>query len=213
MARPDAESKSLLETATAKYETNVEMVYPYLLGRGIEADVARSFRLGSVSEPEPGHESARGRLSIPYLTPTGIVAMKFRCIAEHNCDEHGHPKYTGPKGQKVKLYNVAALHAESNHIGIAEGELDALVLTAYCGIPATGVPGAGNWKANRHWPRLYSGFSRVLVFRDPDPAGDELASRICESLTHARVVELPGDVNETFLDKGPEAIRAMAGLS
>lgn len=213
MARPDAESKSFLEAATAKYETELEMVSPYLLSRGIDLDAARAFRLGSVSEPEPGHESARGRLSIPYLTPTGIVAIKFRCICDHRCDEHGHPKYTAQKGQRVKLYNVPALDADTDYIGITEGELDALVLTRYCGIPATGVPGAGNWKSNRHWPRLYSGFGRVLVFRDPDPAGDELASRICESLTRARVVELPGDVNETFLDKGPDAIRAMAGLS
>jgi len=213
MARLDAESKNLLETATAKYETDLEMIFPYLQRRGIDLDIARAFRLGNVSEPEVGHESARGRLSIPYLTPTGIVALKFRCVADHTCDEFGHSKYTAPKGQKVRLYNVSALGAESDYVGITEGELDAIVLSAYCGIPATGVPGAGMWKANRHWPRMYSGVRRVLVFRDPDSAGEELASRICESLTQARVVELPGDVNEVFLDKGPEAIRTMAGLT
>lgn len=213
MARPDAELKRSLEAAVSRYETGLEMVFPYLQARGIDLAGAREFRLGSVSEPDPGHESGRGRLSIPYLTPTGVVAVKFRCVAEHDCRDTGHAKYMAPTGQPVRLYNVAAFAADSDCIGITEGELDALVLSRYCDIPATGVPGAGNWRNHKHWPRLFTGFRHVLVFRDPDDAGEELAGRICESLSQARVVELPADVNETYLEKGADFIRAAAGLS
>jgi len=204
-----------LNAAVVRYEAALPLVSSYLDSRGISVAVAREFRLGGVSEPAPGHEAGKGRLSIPYLTPAGPVAVKFRCIADHRCAELGHGKYTAPRGQQVKLYNVAAFTADldRDYIGIAEGELDALVLTWYCRIPAVGVPGASNWQGNPHWPRLFSGFSRVLVFRDPDTAGGELAARICDSLPQATVIELPADVNDTLLDKGPEFIQCMAGVT
>jgi 5S rRNA maturation endonuclease (ribonuclease M5) len=213
MARPDAESKTLLGAAVTRYEAGLEMVFPYLHSRGIDMDAARAFRLGSVSEPDPGHEAGRGRLCIPYLTASGVVVVKFRCVAAHDCKTVGHAKYLAPNGQRARLFNVAAFGVDVDYLAVCEGELDALVLSYYCAIPAVGVPGAGNWRNHRHWPRMFSGVRRVLVFTDPDDAGAELAARICESLTHARQVELPADVNDTYVKKGAGYIRQMAGLT
>ena len=212
MAKLSDEYKSSLEAAVTKYEAALETASPYLESRGIDLAAARRFRLGVVSDPEPGHESGRGRLAIPYLTKTGPVAIKFRCIRQHSCKEQWHAKYAAPTGQEVKLYNTKAFFADEDIIAITEGEIDALILTEYCRIPAVGVPGAGNWKNRRHWPRMFSGYQKVLVFRDPDDAGEELAARIADSLMQATIIELPKDVNETFIEQGADYIRQMAGL-
>lgn len=213
MPQLSAESRSSLEAAVTTYEANLDLAATYLAGRGIDLEVARRARLGVVSEPEPGHGSGRGRLSIPYLTKSGPVAIKFRCTEPHDCREvEGHQKYAAPAGQTARLYNVPDLFADSDVIALTEGELDALVLSGQCGIPAVGIPGVSNWKNKRHYPRMFSGYSRVLVYGDPDDAGKELARRICDSLSQAVAVDLPADVNETYLRHGKDFLRKAAGL-
>lgn len=189
-----------------KYEGSLEMATEYLASRGIDLEVARKHRLGVVSDPDAGHGGGRGRLSIPYLTKAGPVGLKFRAMNGED------PKYGAPAGQKARLYNVSALFEDTDYIGVTEGELDALVLTSYCGIPAVGVPGVGNWKNQRHYPRMFSGYNRVLVFGDPDDPGKELTKRICDSLQQAVAIELPADVNETYLEHGAGFLRKVAGL-
>src|SRR5579863_4946438 len=100
-----AEQRLLLEKSTATYEQNVDRAAPYLVARGFTEAVARSFRFGGVpDEPLPGDETFRLRLSIPYLTPAGVVSLRFRCIDSHNCDEMGHPKYLGYPGSSTHLF-------------------------------------------------------------------------------------------------------------
>ena len=54
----------------------------YLGGRGL-LDAAPQFLLGYVAEPEPGHDHRfSGMLSIPYITPAGVVGFKFRRLTE-----------------------------------------------------------------------------------------------------------------------------------
>jgi hypothetical protein len=48
----------------------------------------------SVVDPIAGHELGEGMLSIPYITPAGVVGIKFRRLDE------GTPKYLWPTGQK-----------------------------------------------------------------------------------------------------------------
>src|SRR4051812_5430637 len=135
MGKLHAEAKHLFGEANAEEEKKMGGVPPFLPARGvgldaprqnppwngagggargIGLDAARQYRLGSVSEAEPGHEKTWGRLSIPYITPSGIVAIKFRCVRDHDCKESDHPKYLAPKGQKPRLYNVAAFTADGD---------------------------------------------------------------------------------------------------
>jgi len=204
----NAEQKQLLTEAAERYYLNLTpQALSYLEARGITQAIAAKYLLGSVVEPSAGHEHSVGRLSIPYLTPTGVVGMKFRTI------DDGTPKYLYPTGQKVGLFNVNDLHVYSNTIAICEGEIDTIVLAGIVGIPSVGVAGVSQWKP--WFPKLFEGYSKVLIFADNDVKedgrnpGQELAKRIKEDLDKATVVMLPDnqDVNEVFLTHGVEWFR------
>ena len=155
-------------------------------------------------EPSAGHEHALGRLSIPYITPAGVVGIKFRTI------DGGTPKYLWPTGQKIGLFNVTDLHKFSDTIAICEGEIDTIILSGVVGIPAVGVAGVSQWKP--WFPKLFESYGRILIFADNDVKedgrnpGQELAKRIKEDLPAAIIVGLPGnqDVNDLYLAHGKD---------
>jgi len=73
------------------------------------------FHLGIVKDPLPGHESYKGRLAIPYITPSGVVDIRFRSINNHP-DE---PKYMGVPGAKTTMYNA---QADGDNAGLEFGK-------------------------------------------------------------------------------------------
>ena len=80
-----------LQTAAERYHESLDQrLLSYLAARGIDQDAATGHRLGLVVDPVVGHEAYRGMLSIPYVTPEGVVALKFRCAEVHSCKERGH---------------------------------------------------------------------------------------------------------------------------
>lgn len=200
-----AEQKQLLTETAAKYhETiNAETV-SYLRSRGISKEVAVTFLLGTVNNPAPGHEHAIGCLSIPYITPTGVVGVKFRKI------DGSQPKYIWPTGQKIGMFNVKDLILDTDTMCICEGEIDTMILSGLCGIPAVGVAGVTQWK--EHFPIMFEGYKRIFVFADNDVKEDgrnpgmELAKRIKEDLNNAIVINLPEnkDVNDVYLREGAD---------
>lgn len=206
MSPLDRELSSLLERATSTYEAHLELARSYLDERRIEMSTARSCRLGVVAEPVVGHEWFAGRLAIPYITRNGIVQMKFRAM------DGSEPKYAGLTNVLPRLYNVASLFDAEADIAITEGELDAAVLAYQCDLPAVGCPGVDAWRD--HFPRLFAGFDRVLVFADGDKPGREFAQRVASELTNAIVVRCPDglDVNDVYVLEGAAGIRKRAGL-
>ena len=149
--------KELLGKAAAKYAANIYQAEDYLASRGITREAARLARLGVVGEPEIGHEAFQGRLSIPYITKTGVVDLRFRSL-----NPAVEPKYMGMTGAETKMYNVLDIDRAGDWIGICEGELDTITLSACVGIPCIGVPGANSWK--KHYTRLLADFERVFIF-------------------------------------------------
>ncbi len=105
--------KELLEKATARYQENIYQAEAYLKSRGIPIETARLARLGVVVEAEVGHEIYTGRLSIPYVTKTGVVDLRFRSL-----NPAVEPKYMGLTGADTKMYNVLDIERASNYIGI-----------------------------------------------------------------------------------------------
>lgn len=203
--RPSDSQKAWLEKTAARYhEALTPEVAGYLHTRGIDQAAIAGYRLGYVEEPDPIHEPFRGRLAIPFITPTGIVYMRFRCLEDHDCRELGHGKYEGPAGAGTHLYNVGALHSADTVIGITEGELDALVATE-AGFPAVGVPGAQNWKA--FYYRLFDDFERVVILGDGDKAGREFTNKLVNNIPGGEAKLLPEgqDVNSYILENGAEA--------
>ena len=199
--------RELLELAVRKYQENIYQAEDYLLSRGITIEVARLARLGVVAEPETGHEQFQGRLTIPYITKTGVVDLRFRSL-----NPAVEPKYMGMTGMDTKMYNVLDIDRAGDWIGVCEGELDALTLSRCIGVPCVGVPGSNSWK--KHYTRLLADFDRVFVFADGDQPGKEFATGLSRELP-VTIVSMPDgeDVNSVYVKYGAEFIRDKIGLT
>ncbi len=206
---PSAKRRSLLDTAAAQYNESVELVLPYLTKRGVDDVTAMDWCLGYVLDPLPGHERFKGYLSIPYITPSGVVGMKFRCTQDHKCE--GHPKYDSEPGGGTYLFGVSNVASDSRSICVTEGELDAIVATQ-CGLPAVGISGATKWK--RHWRYVFDGFDDIIVLQDGDTAGEKLTRNVLGSVDKARAGVMPqgDDVSSFVASHGAQALRERCGV-
>ena len=194
--KQNASQKDLLDKATTKYAGSISQAEDYLRSRGIPLEVARLVSLGVVAEPEVGHEAFVGRLSIPYITKTGVVDLRFRSL-----NPAVEPKYMGMTGAETKMYNVLDVERAGDFIGVCEGEIDTLTISRCVGIPCVGVPGANSWK--KHYTRLLADFERVFVFADGDQPGTEFARSLARELP-VTIIQLPDgqDVNSMFVQEG-----------
>jgi DNA primase len=207
-----------LEEATATYEKTLDRAASYLVGRGLDQAAATGSRLGLASDPLPGHERFAGRLALPYVTPGGVVAIKFRCIEDHDCRSEAHGKYDGPSGQKARLFNTRALLDKGDTVAICEGEMDALVCHHVLGVPAVGTPGT-QWMD--HWGRCFADFERVLVVADHDvhPNGDspgiKHARKVQAHVRGSEVVLPPEgmDLGEWVQQYGADEVRRSLGVA
>lgn len=190
--------KKSLASAAKQYAQNIHMAQEYLDARGLSLQVARRSGLGVVDEPCTGHDGMRGRLSIPYITPTGVVDIRFRSL------DGTDPKYLGLPGAKTHMFNVRALIDADETIAVCEGEIDAITLHYAIGIPAVGIPGASNWKT--HYRRMLQDFERVYVFADGDKAGHDFARHISREVQGVVIINMPDgeDVNSMFLKESVE---------
>jgi len=198
--------RELLAKATANYEQNLDEILPYLTGRGITEATARMFRLGYVKEPEIGHEPYVGKLSIPYLTPSGPIDLRFRSLGVDN-----GPKYMSRPGATTHIYNIQALQDESEVLAICEGELDTVVATQ-AGFNAVGLPGANNWKP--FYARVLADWGKIVLLCDGDNAGREMAKNLSRELDNVFPVFMPegSDVNDVYLNEGADGLRKRAGV-
>ena len=214
MRRLGTEQRNALESATALYQQALADSHSgtdYLTGRGLLGAASR-YRLGYVQEPAAGHEAMKGRLSIPYITPAGVVDLKFRCIGPHDCKAERCPKYLGTEGGGGWLYNARAVLAADDRVVITEGEFDAMAVSFTTGIPAVGYPGASTWAKARHWPRVFAGLD-VVVVADGDKPGIEAAKVVARTIPDARIAVMPdGEDANSFLRFGPDAFRDKVGL-
>jgi DNA primase len=211
LSTPSDARKSWLGSLTDRYHDALlesEEILSYLESRGIGLDAVAGQALGLVINPDPAHAQYSGWLAIPYLTPTGVVYINFRCLEDHDHDSHGG-KYQGPTGDTKRLYNVRSLHVANGSVGITEGELDAVV-ACISGFPCVGVPGATNWK--KHWHRLFEDYDRVIVLGDGDKAGRQFANKVAGLLENGVARPMPEghDVNSFVLEQGAEAFLAYA---
>lgn len=198
-----------LAEAVNKYHGSVDEIAAYLAARGITKAAAEAHLLGYVTESNVavGHEQFIGRMAIPYITPTGVVDVRFRAVSEEQS-----PKYLSRAGSEHALYNVMAFRQTSDVIAVTEGEIDCITTHTLCGIPAVGLAGTSAWKP--FYARAFLDYERVLVLCDGDQPGKELGRKIATAVDQAVVIHMPDgmDVNSTFLNEGAEGIRRRAGV-
>jgi DNA primase len=202
---PSSDARTLLDKRSRQYEANRPAVVDYLTTRGIPDEAADTFRLGVVDEhPMP---YLVGRLSIPYLTMTGILGIKYRCLRDHDCKTESCPKYLYDDGEEPRLYNAGATLKSSPLLFITEGEIDTIAVQSLTGYPAVAVPGADMWARNRFWARCFTAFPLVVLPADGDKAGKQVAKTISADLPQLRIVHMPEgmDANDVLRTEGAEA--------
>lgn len=222
-----AEFKKSLETAVSRYETALQgpegaVARDYLSGRGLSPSVVSDYRLGLVDADSPDHSEYVGWISIPYLTRGGVCSIKLRNLSGYG------KKYVNP-GYESRLYNTKAMDAadRTGILCIAEGEIDAITLTALCGLPAVGIPGVDSYKAHPEWRELFRAYQQVLIFEDQDEPqtrkvggvdeiyypGRELSKKLRGDVDSSRIVRLPTkDVNDCYMEHGRDGVLQAAGL-
>ena len=198
--------RQFLLQATTEYAQHIHQAAEYLATRGLSVEEARKFHLGVVDNPLPGHEGYKGKLVIPYTTPSGVVDLRFRSL-----NPAVEPKYMGMTGAETRMFNVLDIERAGDFIGVCEGELDTITLSSCVGIPCIGVPGANSWK--KHYTRLLADFERIFVFADGDQPGKEFANSLARELP-VTVVQMPDgeDVNSCYVKFGADYIKDKAGL-
>ena len=190
--------RAFLLQATQEYAQHIHQAAGYLATRGLSVEEAKKFHLGVVDNPLPGHEGYKGKLAIPYVTPSGVVDIRFRSINGED------PKYIGLPGAKTSMYNAQSVLTAEGYICVTEGEIDAITTVVKTAHPAVGVPGANNWKP--HYTKILDDFDTVIVLADGDAPGLEFGKKISRELGNVNIVQMPEghDVNSIVLQEGAE---------
>ena len=190
--------RQFLLQATQRYAGAIESAAEYLSSRHLSVEEANIFHLGVVEDPLPGHEPYKGRLAIPYITPSGVVDIRFRGM--HNED----PKYMGLVGAKTTMFNTKACFVADKYICVTEGEFDCIMMGVKTQHPTIGIPGANNWKP--HYAKILDDFEIVIVLADGDAAGLEFGKKISRELGNVNIISMPEgeDVNSMMVKRGSE---------
>lgn len=188
--------RAFLLQATEIYQADISQAAAYLATRGLSVEEVTPFHLGVVARPLPGHEGYMGRLAIPYITPSGVVDIRFRTIQD------GDPKYMGMPGAKTTMFNAQAVLTAGPYICVTEGEIDCITVSAKTEHPAVGIPGANNWKP--YYSKILDDFETVIILADGDSAGLEFGKKISRELGNVNIVQMPEghDVNSIVLQEG-----------
>jgi DNA primase len=154
-----------------------------------------------VANPLPGHEAYRNRLTIPYVTPSGVVDIRFRSLSNNE-----DPKYMGVPGAKTTMFNAQVVLTAGSYICVTEGELDTVVLSVKTGHPSVGIPGVNNWRP--YYGKILDDFETVIVLADGDNAGLEFGKRLSRELHNVNLLQMPEghDVNSIIVQEGKEWI-------
>jgi len=198
--RLSSSHRQFLLQATHQYASQIHLAAEYLATRNLSVEEAQRFHLGVVKDALPGHEQYTGRLAIPYITPSGVVDIRFRAIG--NAD----PKYMGMPGAKTSMFNAQVVLTASDYICVTEGEIDCITVSTKTSHPAVGIPGANNWKP--FYTRILDDFDTVIVLADGDTAGMDFGKKVSRELGNVNIVQMPEghDVNSIVMLQGAEFI-------
>ena len=196
--RLSTSQRQFLLQATQRYAGKIELAKEYLSSRHLSVEEASTFHLGVVEDPLPGHEAYTGRLAIPYITPSGVVDIRFRAMNGED------PKYMGLVGAKTTMFNTQACFVADKYICVTEGEFDCIMMSVKTIHPTIGIPGANNWKP--HYAKILDDFDVVIILADGDPAGLEFGKKISRELSNVNIISMPDgeDVNSMMIKMGSE---------
>src|SRR5215831_10395688 len=131
------------------------------------------------------------RINIPIFDRDGKIA--FFKQARDPEDKNGPKMIAWPKGH-LELYGWENLNENSSQIIICEGEFDRLVLEANGFKAITSTGGARAFR--KEWSKDFESVPEVYICFDNDEPGKAGALRVGRLIAHAKIVDLPNDVEE-----------------
>jgi hypothetical protein len=137
---------------------------------------------------QQGTKKGAPAVRIPYFHADGRASvMKHRMALAGPRNKQFHWPY------KTPLFLYGEWYVEDfrriGYVVLVEGESDCHTLWHH-GIPAFGIPGAGNWLEERDAPLLAGFPATIYLVTEPDKAGEGLRERIAESAIAPRVKAL-----------------------
>lgn len=204
---PPESTKKLLDTASEEYHNQLpgSPGEEYLLQeRGLTKSVLDYFQIGFVAKPLKEDDLYINRISIPFRTVSGVVAMQFRAVGPSD-------KRFLNRGQTKRLFNPSVLLYPHRTVYLCEGPIDTMTV-AMLGLPAVGVPGVTQWS-----PVFARAFRnrRVVVLADGDDTGQgqQLAERVSTDVEECGIILFEGeDVNSYWVKHGADAMKEKLGI-
>jgi 5S rRNA maturation endonuclease (ribonuclease M5) len=156
--------------------------------RGLDPHILRS-ELFWLDGPNPWGRPTQA-IEIPYADENNrFVRNRYRVNVE------GDLKFLWGSGEKVIPYGLPFLEwaRESGQITIVEGETDFAKLWEN-NFPALAVPGTQTWKTE--WTEHLKGINDVVLWAEPDTAGQLFAKRVAQDVPHLRVIWAPETIKD-----------------
>lgn len=177
--------------------------YQYLTEeRGLTDATLTRFMVGLVPDDDPDFGDKAGWISLPNLTPSGPVTIRYR----RPPGSTDPAKYKSMPGHSPRLFNTTAILTAQDTLCVTEGAIDCMSL-AQCGLHAVGLESASSW--NKPFALAVHGFDNIIVCEDGDDdgAGSRLSQKILADIDWAKVVRFEGcDVNDYMNQYGQQAL-------
>ena len=124
-------------------------------------------------------------LRVPYVDEKGAeVAVRYRLEVAKG--DQADRRFRWRKGDKPCLYGLWRLQEArtAQYLVLVEGESDSQTLWLH-GVPALGIPGAGNWR--EEWASALDGIATIYVVIEPDKGGEAVRAWLGRSRIRDRV--------------------------
>lgn len=201
--------------AVLRYQGYLSLAEDFLLKKyGITRRSAEAAKLGVVCDPYAPHRAYDRRLCLPSLDAHGAPqSLKFRCLSEHDCKDHGHPKYLGTEGSSPRLSGVQCLIDDTaTTLYVVEGELDQIVMAHEMGLACVGYPGTAMWDPT-FTRAVGPDWQRIVVVCDGDEPGRMAGKKVAKELK-ADIVQMPDgeDVSSLYVKRGRRGLEVVLGI-
>lgn len=174
--------------------------------RGLSLETIRYFRFGWCGTTAPGDDMFRNRISIPFITPSGVVAIQYRSI-----DPEHEPRFLN-HGSTKRIWNTKTLVSPVRTVWMTEGLIDGATIHQL-GLPVVGMPGVKSW--DKLFARAFRN-RRVIVCVDGDDRegqGEKFAADVLKSVEDGGTILFEDeDVNSFYVKYGEEALRQKLGV-
>ena len=139
-------------------------------------------------------DGVKAEMHMPYKDERGKTIRVRRRLTLRKASSGKDGRFRWARGTDTALYGLGSL-AQIRKLGwviLVEGESDCHTLWFH-GIPALGIPGAQNYKAE--WSAHLHDLE-VLVWREPDEGGDKMVAKLRELLPKAKVLTPPEGIKD-----------------